>query len=175
MGSNGVAVLPHLRGSYTPHNDPYSKGAIVGLRTAHSYKDIARAIFEGLSLEFRLVLDKYSELTGDPYSEVKCIGGGSKNRFWVQLKADATERKMVVDNIQENTSFGAAILAGIGAGIYHNADEAFQIIKRKETVSYPNPENSKIYNQLYDRFYRDLYDKLKPVNRDIEKVLKILN
>ncbi|MBW2155019.1 MAG: hypothetical protein JRH18_25605, partial [Deltaproteobacteria bacterium] len=61
-GSNGVVVLPHLRGSYTPHKDPMSKGAILGLRTTHTYKDIIRAMFEGLALEFRVILDKYIEL-----------------------------------------------------------------------------------------------------------------
>ena len=81
VGSRGIVVLPHLRGSYTPHNDPHSKGTILGLRTTHNYKDLIRALFEGLSLEFRVILDKYSELTGDPYPEVKCIGGGSQKVF----------------------------------------------------------------------------------------------
>jgi len=173
VGSNGVVILPHLRGACTSHDDPESKGTILGLRTTHNYRDIARAVFEGLSFELRQVLDKYSDLTGDPYPEVKCIGGGSKNRFWVQLKADVTGRKMIVDNIQENASFGAAILAGIGAGIYPNADRAFETIKRIEAVYRPNSEHSTIYNQLYDKVYRNLYDHLRGVNHDIEEVLKI--
>jgi xylulokinase len=172
VGSRGIVVLPHLRGSYTPHNDPHSKGAILGLRTTHNYKDLIRALFESLSLEFRVILDKYNELTGDPYPEVKCIGGGSKNRFWTQLKADVADRKMIVDKIQENTSFGAAILAGIGAGIYHNIDEAFEVIKRDEDVVYPNPKNTEIYNRLYDNFYRGLYAKLMGVNKDMEEILR---
>jgi sugar (pentulose or hexulose) kinase len=81
---------------------------------------------------------------------------------------------MVIDNIQENTAFGAAILAGIGAGIYHSADNAFQVIKRKETVISPDPGNAKIYRALYERFYRDLYDNLSGVNHSIEEVLKII-
>jgi len=174
VGSNGVFVLPHLRGAYTPHNDPVSKGAILGLRTTHSYKDIIRAVFEGLSLELRLIVDKYVELTGDTYSEVRCIGGGTKNRFWTQLKADTLNRKMVVDNIQENTSFGAAILGGIGAGIYRDVDDAFSIIRTKEDVIHPNPENTEIYGRLYDKCYLGLYDQLVGVNRDIEAVVRIL-
>ena len=81
---------------------------------------------------------------------------------------------MIVDNIQENASFGAAILAGIGAGIYPNADHAFQTIKRIEMVHRPNSEHSKIYNRLYDKVYRNLYDHLRGVNHNIEEVLKIM-
>ena len=71
--------------------------------------------------------------------------------------------------------FATGILAGIGAGIYRNIDEAFEVIKRDEDVIYPNPKNTEIYKQLYDRFYRGLYGKLMDVNKDIEEVLKILS
>ncbi|MBW2152167.1 MAG: hypothetical protein JRH18_10915, partial [Deltaproteobacteria bacterium] len=106
------------------------------------------------------------------YPEVKCIGGGSKNRFWIQLKADVTERKMIIDKIQEHTSLGAAILAGIGTGIYRNVDEAFEVTKREEELIYPRAENSEVYKRLYDTLYRDLYGRLIGINQDIEKVFK---
>jgi len=174
VGSNGVAVLPHLRGSLFPCNDPLSKGAILGLRTTHTLNDIIHAIFEGLSLELRIVMDNYRELTGDQYPEVKCIGGGSRNRLWIQIKADVLERKMIINDIRENTSLGAAILAGIGAGIYRNPEEVFRTLKSEEETFLPNPDNSQIYRQIYGRFYRGLYQKMIGVNRDIEEVLKIL-
>ena len=174
VGSNGLVMLPHLRGCFTPYCDATSKGAILGLRTTHTYKDIARAIFEGLSLEFRVVLDTLSELTGDTFPQVICIGGGSKNRFWTQLKSDVTQRIMVINKIQENTSLGAAILAGLGSGTYRNADEAFEILQSDCDIIRPNPKNIEIYRQLYERFYRNIYEKMIRVNSDIEELLKIL-
>ncbi len=174
VGSNGLVVLPHLRGCFTPNFDATAKGAILGLRTTHTYKDISRAIFEGLSLEFRVVLDTLSELTGDTFPQVICIGGGSKNRFWSQLKADVTQRIMVINNVQENTSLGAAILAGLGSGTYRDADEAFEILKSNCDILQPNQKNFEIYRQIYDRFYRNFYEKMIGVNSDIEELLKIL-
>lgn len=174
VGSNGVVVLPHLRGCLTPYNDPVSKGAILGLRSTHTLNDIARALFEGLSLELRGVVDKFSELTGDPYSEMKYIGGGSRNHFWIQMKADVLERKICVNTIQENTSHGAALLAGIGSGVYRDADEAFRAVKSAEETFLPNPENSQIYRQMYEGVYRNLYGKMIGLNQDIESLLRSL-
>ncbi len=175
VGSKGLVVFPHLRGCFTPHYDPIAKGAILGLRTTHTHNDISRAVFEGLALEFRVVLSKFKELTGDHYPQVICIGGGSKNRFWTQLKADVTGRKLVVNNIKENTSLGAAILAGLGAGIYRSADHAFETLKRDNEVLQPEPENLEIYRQIYEQFYCRLYEKMTAVNYDIERLLKILS
>jgi xylulokinase len=174
VGSNGLVMLPHLRGCFTPHCDATSKGAILGLRTTHTFKDIARAIFEGLSLEFRVVLDTLSELTGDTFPQVICIGGGSKNRFWTQMKADVTQRIMAINSVQENTSLGAAILAGLGSGTYRNADEAFENLQSDYDIMHPNQKNFEIYRQIYDRFYRNIYEKMIGVNTGIEELLKIL-
>jgi len=174
-GSKGLVVFPHLRGCFTPHCDPISKGAILGLRTTHTHNDIARAVFEGLALEFRVVLSRFKELTGDPYPQVVCIGGGSKNRFWTQLKADATGRPLVINNIKENTSLGAAILAGLGAGIYRSADHAFEILQSDTEVLQPDPDKFEIYRQIYDQFYCHLYQKMVGLNSDIEGLLKILD
>ena len=135
---------------------------------------MARAIFEGLSLEFRVVLDTLSELTGDTFSQVICIGGGSKNRFWTQLKADVTQRTMVINKVQENTSLGAAILAGLGSGTYRNADEAFETLQSDCDIIQPNQKNFEIYRQLFDGFYRNICEKMISVNSDIEELLNIL-
>ena len=173
-GSKGLVVFPHLRGCFTPHFDPISKGAILGLRTTHTRNEIARAVFEGLALEFRVVLSKFKELTGDRYPQVICIGGGSKNRFWTQLKADVTGRPLAINNIKENTSLGAAILAGLGAGIYRSAAHAFEILQSENVALPPDPENFEIYRQIYEQFYCNLYEKMTGVNSDIERLLKIL-
>ena len=174
VGSNGLVVFPHLRGCFTPHYDPIAKGAILGLRTTHTHHDIARAVFEGLALEFQVVLNGFKELTGDAYARVICIGGGSKNRFWTQLKADVTGHPLIINNIKENTSLGAAILAGLGAGIYRSADHAFEILQGDTEILQPEPGNSAIYRQIYNQFYCHLYEKMSGINQDIEKLLKIL-
>ena len=175
VGSRGLVVFPHLRGCFTPHYDPIAKGAFLGLRTTHTHNDIARAVFEGLALEFQVVLNGFKKLTGDPYARITCIGGGSKNRFWTQLKADVTGRPLLINNIKENTSLGAAILAGLGAGIYRSADHAFESLQSDTEVLRPQPDQSEIYRQIYEQFYCHLYEKMTGVNSDIEGLLKIMD
>lgn len=173
-GSRGVLVLPHLRRCLTPHNDPAAKGAILGLRSTHSLDDIVRAVFEGLALDLRVVLDTYSELTGDAYPEVKYIGGGSRSPFWIQVKADVLERRICVNTIQENASHGAALLAGIGSGVYQDAEEALHATRAAEVPFVPNPESSKTYRLLYAQVYRDLYRRLAQLNQDLEVIQRLL-
>jgi len=175
IGSNGVIVIPHLRGCLTPHNDPLSKGAILGLRSTHTLSDITRALFEGLSLDVRVIVDTYSELTGDPYPELKYIGGGSRNAFWIQMKADVLERRIRVSTIGENASLGAALLAGMGCGLYRDADEACAAVSAEEVEYVPTPANSARYREIYERVYRGLHRQMVGVNRDLESLQKHLS
>jgi xylulokinase len=174
IGSHGVIVLPHLRGSLTPHNDPVAKGAILGLRSTHTLNDITRALFEGLSMDVRLIVETYSELTGDPYPEMKYIGGGSRNPFWIQMKADVLERRILVSTIGENASLGAALLAGMGCGLYRNADEACAAASAAEVEFIPNPTNSAVYREIYECVYRGLHHRMAEINQDLESLQKRL-
>jgi xylulokinase len=175
IGSNGVVVIPHLRGCLTPHNDPLSKGAILGLRSTHTLNDITRALFEGLSLDVRVIVDTYSELTGDPYPELKYIGGASRNAFWIQMKADVLERRIRVSTIGENASLGAALLAGMGCGLYRDADEACASVSAEEIEFTPIPANSARYREIYERVYRGLHRQMVGVNQDLERLQKPLS
>jgi xylulokinase len=174
LGSNGVIVIPHLRGCLTPHNDPVAKGAILGLRSTHTLNDITRALFEGLSLDVRVIVDTYSELTGDPYPEVKYIGGGSRNFFWIQMKADVLERRIRVSTIGENASLGAALLAGMGCGLYRDADEACAFVSAREIEFTPNPANSAVYREIYEQVYRGVHRQMVGVNQDLESLQRRL-
>jgi xylulokinase len=174
IGSHGVIVLPHLRGSLTPHNDPVAKGAILGLRSTHTLNDMTRALFEGLSMDVRLIVETYSDLTGDPYPVLKYIGGGSRNPFWIQMKADVLERRIRVSTIGENASLGAALLAGMGCGLYRDADEACAAVSAEEIEFIPNPASSARYREIYERVYRGLYRQMVGINQDLEALQRRL-
>jgi xylulokinase len=174
LGSHGVIVVPHLRGCLTPHNDPVAKGAILGLRSTHTLNDMTRALFEGLSMDVRVIVETYAELTGDPYPELKYIGGGSRNPFWIQMKADVLERRIRVSTIGENASLGAALLAGMGCGLYRDADEAYAAVCAAEVEFTPNPANSIVYGEIYERVYRGLYRQMVGINQDLESLQRRL-
>jgi xylulokinase len=170
VGSHGLVVVPHLRGCPTPHNDPVAKGAFLGVRTTHTRHDLARALFEGLTFDLKTVLDTFAAVTGHAFPEVKYIGGGSRNRFWMQLKADVLDRTMCVSRLQENASLGAALLAGIGAGVYRTPEDALAAVHRDEDRMLPHSDTARAYRKIYDEVYRGLYSRMRPINQDLESL-----
>lgn len=158
---SGLLVLPHFAGSGTPTFDTQSKGAIVGLTFAATKSDLAKAILEGLCYELRLNLDLLSK-GGVGIEELRAIGGGARSAVWLQLKADITGIEVAQPRLTEAASWGAALLAGEGVGIFPSAARqaaASVILEGRYT---PDPQRAARYNELYDQ-YSQLYVRLAPI------------
>jgi len=167
-GANGVMVMPHWLGSgtgYTPPLNPDSRGTILGLTIANSKADIYRAIFEAVCYEVRVILDSY-ESAGIPINELKVSGGGAKSPFWLQLKADITQKVCKVPGTSEASLLGAAMLAATGVGIYKNLEEAVSVVCKDVATYEPNTSLAKEYDNRY-QVYKDLYHGLLPINARI--------
>jgi xylulokinase len=168
VGSHGVVVAPHFQGAHIPQQDPMAKGAILGLRTGHTLDDITRALFEALAFQLRLAVDTYAGLTGETFPDVICIGGGSQNAFWVQMKADVLDRRIRVSALRENTAHGAALLAGIGAGVYRDVEEACALASPPLQDYLPNPAHVRIYGDIFEQVYCSLHAALAGVDQKLE-------
>ncbi len=168
VGSHGLLVAPHFQGAHIPYQDPAAKGAILGLRSSHTLDDITRALFEGLSFQLRLAVETYATLTGDSFPVVTCIGGGSQNAFWVQMKADVLERRIRVSTLRENAAHGAALLAGLGAALYKDPEEACAVASAPMREYTPNPAHVSIYRHIFEHVYRGLHPALVDINRKLE-------
>ena len=152
VGSDGLVFLPYLTGERCPHNDPYAQGVFAGLSLASDRSKIARSVFEGLSFG---LLDGMNLLRGlgAKSTEIRVTSGGAKSAFWVQMLADMFETSCVTLESDEGPAFGAAVLAGVGVGIWPNVEEACkQTVRIKSTIQ---PSNAN-YASSYKRF-RDLY------------------
>lgn len=171
VGSDGVIFIPHLRGSIVPHQMPFARGGFLGLRETHGRGHMARAIYEGLSMEYRIILDRLEELLKTSFPDMRCFGGGSQNPSWIQIKAHVLNRPMIVYETKENTGLGAAILAGIGCGLYRDIENAFQQIHYKTSVIEPDADKAARYESLYHAVYRPMFQHLKQINRMIENHL----
>jgi xylulokinase len=157
-GANGLLVLPHWNGAGTgriPPLDPGSRGAIFGLTLAHTRDDLSRAVFEGITLETRYLLDSF-ESAGIRIDSLAVTGGGAKSPFWLQLKADVTGKVIRVPRVTEASLLGAAILAGVGAGIYSGVEEAVDRVCRVEGEYHPDPAAARVYDRLFP-LYQDVY------------------
>ena len=164
-GARGVMFLPHLRGSSSPWRDGVSKGAFLGVQARHGWEDFMQAVYEGVAFELRLSVERL--LKGARPSRVVSIGGGTKNSQWLQIKADVLGCEIEVPQVQECTALGAALLAGIGAGVYKDERDAvartFRVGKRIE----PRQETQDLYGRLMT-IYRSLYGNLYSINRALE-------
>ena len=168
LGSVELFLLPYFEGSGTPTFNRKARGVLVGLTLAHSKREVIRAILEGLTYELRKNVEAIEE-HGTDITEIRAIGGGAKSEFWLQLKADITERKVVVPNVTESAAMGAAILASVGAKIHSSAEEAVEKVYSVKDTYTPTVEASSIYDKYY-RLYKKLYSAFEKTFEEIEKI-----
>lgn len=156
-GANGVTFLPYLTGERCPHNDPYATAAFAGMRLGTDYNDLVRALFEGVSFGLLEGFEALQKL-GAKADVLRVTGGGAKSDFWMQLLADIFQKPCVRIEVDEGPAFGAAILAGVGIGLWKNTEEACAQVIRTTDRFEPSGAN---YTTSYER-YRALYQASKP-------------
>ena len=170
-GSAGSLWLPHLLGSGTPHADAASRAAVVGLRPEHERGHLLRGLLEGLGYWLRQNLDVAVEHAGLPADgDIVAIGGATRSPFWTQLKADVCRRVYRVPELEESVALGAALLAGLGAGVFSDTRQAIASVRAEGHTFTPDEAAS----DAYDRWYRQAYLKLYPALREINATLEAL-
>jgi xylulokinase len=158
-GSDGAIWLPYLMGERTPHLDPNARAAFVGLTASHTLSHLVRAVMEGVAFSLRDSLEIFKEL-GAPIERIRLGGGGAKSIIWRQIQADIFGQPVEILAGDEGAAFGAAILAGVGAGVWGSVDAACEhTVKVIETV-HPRPSNKEGLDRNYE-MYRRLYPALR--------------
>jgi len=158
-GSEGLLFLPYLTGERTPHPDPLARGAFVGLTVRHTKAHLARAVLEGVSFGLRDSLEIMKSM-GVSIGNVRASGGGAKSEVWRQIQADVFGLPLSTINIDEGPALGAALLAGVGAGIYSSVEEACDAVVKTQPAARVDEGNAAIYDRLYAS-YGELYPALK--------------
>ncbi|HOX39933.1 MAG TPA: FGGY family carbohydrate kinase [Candidatus Brocadiia bacterium] len=164
-GSNGLFFLPHMSGSHCPVPDHLSAGSFAGLRNTHKRADLFRAVIEGVNYQFLQILRAFQENVGIKAEQIVAIGGPTKNRFWMQNKADVCGMVIQVPDLSEAVPLGAALLAGIGAGVYRDETEAFERVWREGIRYEPDPGTTEEYEAHFQKFGR-LYPALRNFYHD---------
>jgi xylulokinase len=164
-GPTSLMVLPHFSGSGTPWFDTSSKGAILGLTFADTRATIAKAILEGLCFELRVNLDLLRE-AGVEIVELHAVGGGARSPLWLQLKADICRVPLHVPQVTDAACLGAALLAGVGAGVYPDLETAVAQTVHLERRVEPRGEGVDAYEARY-QLYRQVYPTLKALQRQL--------
>ncbi len=162
-GAGGAMFLPHMSGSHCPIVDHRSLGAFVGLRNISTKGDMLRAVIEGLDYQFLQVLQGLDRGLGVRPDRIVAIGGAVNNRFWMQNKADVVGTAIEVPEIDEAVVLGAALLAGLGVGLYRDEADAYEQVYRPGGIYQPDAARHAEYQQRFATFSQ-LYAALKPVH-----------
>ena len=159
VGSRGLYFLPYLTGERTPHGDPHARGCWVGLSNMHGRAELARSVMEGITYAMRDSLEIIREM-GVPVREIRATGGGARSRAWRQMQADVYGQAVHTLRASEGPAYGAALLAGVGAGVWATVPEASASVVRTTGSTAPNRRAKADYDARYPQFRR-LYASLK--------------
>jgi xylulokinase len=168
-GSEGLLFLPYLTGERTPHPDPLARGAFVGLTVRHSQAHLTRAVLEGVAFGLRdsFELMKSAGLAG--IKQVRISGGGARSALWRQILADVLQAELVTVNTTEGAAYGAALLAGVGAGAWPTVDAACDACIKVTGSTSPQAETVARYEPFYAQ-YGALYPALKAISHELSKL-----
>ena len=166
-GSDGVVFLPYMSGERSPIWNPHAKGVFYGLDFAKTKAHMVRACMEGVALSLKHNLEVAKEAGAD-VEVLRAMGGSANSLLWTQIKSDITGKPIVVPSSDTATTLGAAILAGIGVGMYQDYDEAIRLTVKETRRHEPNPDNRAVYEKTY-KTYLNLYKSLEPMMRNEEE------
>jgi xylulokinase len=162
-GAEGVRFLPYLTGERTPHADPDARGAFVGLTVGHGREHLTRAVLEGVAFGLRDGLELMRAAGVSVPAEFRASGGGTKSALWRQVVADVLGVPLRTTQTAEGAAYGAAVLAGVGAGWAADvATLAERLVRVGDDATTPAPDDA--LDTAYAEF-RALYPALAPVLR----------
>ncbi|MPM63974.1 Xylulose kinase [bioreactor metagenome] len=168
-GSNGLVCLPYFAGERTPINVPFAKGVFFGLTLSHTRAHLYKAALEGIGYTIARHFDIYEE-DSISVNKIMAVGGGTKNRIWLQVIADILGRPVCTAKVTFGASYGDAIMAALSGGAYKDWDELAKVIE-PDLVIQPDMQAHEIYNlqrhvfdELYERnmdLMHELYEKVR--------------
>ncbi len=167
--TKGLFFLPYLLGARSPHWSPLARGVFAGLHIDHKQPHMMRAVMEGVAFNLRTGLEAFSD-AGFEVDHIDCIGGLAKSPVMLQILADAWNIPVAVrDIVDEANSIGAAVLAGVGTGVFEDFSIATRLSHRDPDTA-PEQRAHAAYEQPY-RLFLDAYVRLEPWFADVHQTV----
>jgi xylulokinase len=160
-GSDGLLWAPYLMGERTPHLDPQARGMLAGITASHTRSHIVRSILEGVAFSlndtFRILEERKV-----PVNTIRLGGGGARSELWRQIQADVYDHEVEIMEAEEGAAYGAAILAGVGVGLWPSVDAACETAVRVAQRMQPISGNVSILRSQYDAYTR-IYPAMRSI------------
>jgi xylulokinase len=164
-GSNGVFFHPYLQGERSPYWDPKLRGSFIGMSKANSFGDLSRALLEGVAYSLKDCHRTIEKMDIKPHEYI-LIGGGAKSELWSKIVCDVFNAPLKTPKACD-ASYGSALLAGVGAGIFPDELSAIKQCLRWERELKPERKNAEFYAEQFKR-YRKIHDVLSEIYREFE-------
>lgn len=167
IGSNKLIFLPYLFGERCPHTDANARGVFFGLSSLTGKGEMARAVMEGVAFGLK---DMFSLVQGfADMNEIYITGGGAKSELWGKIICNCLNRKLKVLNVEEGPAFGAALIAGVGAGVFTDFKSAKNLSMKVVKEYIPNEADAAEYEKFYAVF-KNLYKANKELFASLAEV-----
>jgi xylulokinase len=160
-GSDGLLWAPYLMGERTPHLDPQARGVLAGITASHTRGHVVRAILEGVAFSLKDTFSIFDEI-GVPVRTIRLGGGGARSRLWRQIQADVYGHEVETMEAEEGAAYGAAMLAGVGIGVWPSVDAACEASVRVAHRVQPIAANVSIMRSQYAE-YRRIYPAMRSI------------
>ncbi|MCK5781297.1 MAG: FGGY-family carbohydrate kinase [Flavobacteriales bacterium] len=166
-GAMGLIIQPY----WTPGlGEKNAKGAMIGFGDVHKKEHIYRAVIEGLAYGLLDGMHKLEKRGGFNFKKIAVSGGASQSDEICQITADVFNMKLVRGKTHETSGLGSAIITAYGIGAYKTLKQATENMVSYADIFEPNPENAKLYKQLYEDVYLKIFDKLEPLYKRIREI-----
>lgn len=150
-GANGVTALTCIQGSHTRVKNENARGSFFGINLGTTKADLAQAVLEGICYEMKDIMAMNTELSGE-IRHIRLCGGVAKSPMWCQMFADVLEKPVELTEVSELGALGAAMCAGVGAGLFVDCKDAVRKCVKIEKVYRPNPDNLDAYRKAFRKW-----------------------
>lgn len=168
-GADGLIFHPYLQGERGPHWDPLLRASFIGLTMQHGRAHFVRALYEGIAFSVRDLLEA-AQREGLSFSGFRLIGGGARSATWRQIIADVLGVEIEQPE-NGDASFGAALVAGIGVGLFPDHRAAVERCVRIVGRATPDMARHRFYSELF-AIYREATGRLQPLDHRLHELLK---
>lgn len=159
-GSMELYFTPYIVGERTPHVDSKVRGSFIGIDTNHTRDHFTRAVLEGITFSLKDSQILMEEKAGKSFKRIISVGGGEKNKNWLQIQADIFDATIVTMSTEQGPAMGAAMIAAVGAGWFADLKECASVVVSYKDEIHSIPENVEKYKNSYKK-YREIYPATK--------------
>ena len=144
--------IAHFYGEAPPFNDASAKGAFLEVTPEHGAAHFARGVLEGIVFEIKRHIEAFETLQGKPTQLIRVIGNPAQSKLWLEIRASILGRPLELSRHPDMVTLGTALVAGLGAGVYQNSQEAIDATSQVGETFTPNLEWQKTYAEIYERY-----------------------